>query len=371
MALNPAIAAAVPAQKRQWLFLGAVALALAPLAGIGLQLLTGREGFALLPMALIYLGVPLLDWIVGEDTSNPAEEADQQERWLPAAAVPAHFLTLIIAAWWAATQIESTWVFIGFAAFTGVVSGTAVNTAHELGHKTSRWERRLAQWALAVPAYGHFCVEHNLGHHRHVATPEDVASARMGETIYAFALREIPGALRRGWRLEKDRLARSAMPAWSVHNRILQSFAVTLLLQGGLVVALGPAMLLFLLIHNAEAWWQLTSANYVEHYGLLRRRLDNGRYEPCQPHHSWNSSHLVSNLLLFNLQRHSDHHANPGRPWQRLRHEHPLPSLPSGYFGMYLLAYLPPLWFRVMDRRLLSLPHVAGDLSRVNRMAPA
>ena len=125
-------------------------------------------------------------------------------------------------------------------------------------------------------------------------------------------------------------------------------------------------MIVFLAVHNLVAWWQLTSANYVEHYGLLRGTLPNGQYEAPQPHHSWNTNHLVTNLALFHLQRHSDHHANPSRRYQSLRHFEDLPQLPSGYFGMFTLAYFPSLWFRVMDPRLLALPHVQGDLSKVN-----
>ena len=125
-------------------------------------------------------------------------------------------------------------------------------------------------------------------------------------------------------------------------------------------------LLPFLLIHNAAAYWQLTSANYIEHYGLLRVRDANGKLERCQPHHSWNSNHIVSNLSLFHLERHSDHHTHPLRRYQSLRHFDNLPSLPTGYFGAYLLAYLPWLWYRVMDPRLLALPHVQGDLTRIN-----
>ena len=138
------------------------------------------------------------------------------------------------------------------------------------------------------------------------------------------------------------------------------------MLQGGLVAWLGWTALPFLLLHNAVAWWQLTSANYVEHYGLKRACLADGRYERCLPHHSWNSNHVASNLLLFHLERHSDHHAHPQRRYQSLRDFPDLPRLPSGYFGMFLLAYVPPLWFRVMDRRVLALEHVQGDPARLN-----
>jgi alkane 1-monooxygenase len=125
-------------------------------------------------------------------------------------------------------------------------------------------------------------------------------------------------------------------------------------------------MIPFLLVHNLAAYWQLTSANYVEHYGLLRQQDADGKFEQCRPRHSWNSNHIFSNLVLFHLERHSDHHANPLRRYQALRHFDDAPQLPSGYFGVYLLAYVPLLWFRVMDKRLLALPDVQGDLDRIN-----
>lgn len=358
--------------RKRHLWLLSVLYPLQPFAGIALHAATGYEAWLLLPLVVGYVLFPILDAIVGEDPNNPPEavasalDADPYYRRLTWLVVPLHFLALIGAAWWAGTATLSAFGFIGLAAVAGLTSGLAINTGHELGHKQSAFERRLAQLVLAVPAYGHFWIEHNRGHHRVVATPADPASARMGENIYRFALREIPGAFRRAWQLERERLERRGSSLWSADNEILQSFAVTALLQGGLVVAFGPAMIAFLAIHNAVAWWQLTSANYIEHYGLKRERTARGHYEPCKPHHSWNSNHLLSNLVLFHLERHSDHHANPRRRYQSLRSFDDLPTLPNGYFGCYLLAYVPALWYRVMDRRLMALPHVDGDLSRVN-----
>jgi len=132
------------------------------------------------------------------------------------------------------------------------------------------------------------------------------------------------------------------------------------------LILFGWVVIPFLLVHHLFAWWQLTSANYIEHYGLLRQKAADGAYERCEPHHSWNSNHLVSNLTLLHLERHSDHHAHPLRRYQSLRHIDGAPELPSGYFGAYLLAYVPWLWFRVMDKRLLALPHIQGDLDNVN-----
>ena len=186
----------------------------------------------------------------------------------------------------------------------------------------------------------------------------------MGESIYRFVLREMPGAFRRAWRLEAQRLQRSGHRAWHQGNEILQAGAVTALLYGGLTALYGAPMLAAALPVAFWGAFQLTSANYIEHYGLQRRRLADGRYERCAPHHSWNSNHIVSNLVLFHLQRHADHHAHPGRSYQSLRDFPDLPRLPSGYFGMFLIAYLPPLWFRVMDPRVVQA--VSADAARIN-----
>ena len=358
--------------RKRWLWILSVVYPLQPLIGIGLHAATGHEAWLLLPVLLSYVLLPAFDWLVGEDENNPPEavvrqlDADRYYRVLTYLVVPLHFVSLIVAAWWAATQPLSIVAFIGLAVVAGMTSGLGINTGHELGHKKSFLERTLAKIVLAVPAYGHFWIEHNRGHHRDVATPEDPASARMGESIYRFAMREIPGAYRRAWQLEKDRLNRRGMSVWHWNNQILQSQLVTVVLQGGLLLALGWKMLPFLLLHNVLAWWQLTSANYIEHYGLLRARTSNGRYEACAPQHSWNSNHLLSNLVLFHLERHSDHHANPQRRYQSLRHFDDLPTLPNGYFGCYLLAWVPPAWFRVMDPRLLALSGIRGDASKIN-----
>ncbi|MDE2606615.1 MAG: alkane 1-monooxygenase [Burkholderiales bacterium] len=358
--------------RKRWGWSLSVIWPLLPFAGIAAHHLSGHPGWLALPLVISYGLMPLLDALVGEDENNPPEavvpqlDADRYYRWLTWVTVPLHFVALIGCAWWAGTQQLPWWAFGILAYAAGADSGLGLNTAHELGHKRDRLEQWLARLALAVPAYGHFTVEHGRGHHRWVATPEDHASARMGESIYRFALRELPGGIRRAWSLERERLAALGRAGWSWHNTMLQSYAVTLVLQGGLVAAFGWKMLPFLAIHNLVAWWQLTSANYVEHYGLLRRRLPGGGYEAPQPHHSWNTNHLVTNLVTFHLQRHSDHHAHPSRRYQCLRHFPDLPQLPSGYFGMFPLAYLPPLWFRVMDPRLLALPQVQGDPDRVN-----
>jgi alkane 1-monooxygenase len=188
----------------------------------------------------------------------------------------------------------------------------------------------------------------------------------MGESIYKFARREIPGAMRNGWAIEKERLRIRGKSVWHPTNQILQSYGLSALIALLLTLAFGWTIIPFLLVHHIFAYWQLTSANYIEHYGLLRKRGDDGKLERCEPRHSWNSNHTVSNLVLFHLERHSDHHTHPLRRYQSLRNFSDIPQLPNGYFGMYLLAYFPRLWFNVMDKRLMELPHVDGDLDNVN-----
>jgi alkane 1-monooxygenase len=358
--------------RKRWLWLASVLYPLVPVIGIVLHWKSGGEGWLFLPIALYYGLTPLLDWLIGEDRNNPPDaildqlEKDRYYRRLTSATVPLHYVTLIIYAAYAATQPLSIGAFIGLAAVAGLTGGLAINTGHELGHQGTATERLLAKIVLAVPAYGHFTIAHNNAHHRNVATPEDPASARMGESLYRFARREIAGACREAWMIEKARLARLQKSAWHPQNQILQSYAMTVALSMALVVAFGWVMIPFLLIHNLMAYWQLTSTNYVEHYGLLRSADENNRYERCQPHHSWNSNHILSNLLLFHLERHSDHHAHPQRRYQALKHYDNLPTLPTGYFGTFLMAYVPPLWFRVMDKRLLALANINGDLDKVN-----
>ena len=347
-------------------------LPLMPFAGIGLYYRTGSETLLAVPLLIVYILIPVLDRVFGSDINNPPEEIvpqleeDRYYRRLTSITAPLHYLTLIALAWFVAREDLSAWSVLVVAITAGAFSGLGINTAHEMGHKKTRWERWLAKVVLAIPAYGHFCVEHNRGHHRYVATPGDPASARMGESIYKFALREIPGCFRRGWTVESERLKRRDQATWSLHNEILQSYLGSLILQGGLIFAFGWIMLPFLMVHNFWAWFQLTSANYIEHYGLLRGKDLNGQYERCQPHHSWNANYTFSNVVLFHLERHSDHHANSSRRYQSLRNFDDIPELPNGYFGMYLIAYIPWLWYRVMNKRLLSLPHIQGDLNKVN-----
>jgi alkane 1-monooxygenase len=253
---------------------------------------------------------------------------------------------------------------VGMAISAGVVAGIAINTAHELGHKKEKHERWFARIALAHTFYGHFFIEHNRGHHVRVATPEDPASSRMGETVWGFLPRTVLGSLRSAWGLEKRRLERRGVSPWTLRNDVLNAWAMSVVLWGGLSVTFGPGVLPYLLVQAVVGIWLLESVNYLEHYGMLRQRTESGRYERVDASHSWNSNNIGTNVLLYHLQRHSDHHAHPTRRYQTLRDLPEAPVLPTGYAGMIVLTWVPALWRAVMDERVVA--HFDGDVSRAN-----
>ncbi|WP_228824208.1 alkane 1-monooxygenase [Nocardia blacklockiae] len=335
-----------------------------------LVLHTGYPVFWWLGPIVVLIVIPVLDWVVGEDGNNPSDEDyerlsnDRYYRWCTYLFLPIQLIGLGIAAYMWASDELSVVDKLGLAATLGFMSGIGINAAHELGHRVEHLERWLAKVALAQSGYGHFYVEHNKGHHARVATPSDPASGRLGESLWEFLPRSVIGGFRSGIRLERDRLHRRNLSWWSVHNNILQAWAMTAVLYAGLVLVFGPKLLPYLLLQAVLAAGLLETVNYVEHYGLLRSKRPNGMWARCSPADSWNSDRLVTNIFLFHLQRHSDHHANPGRRYQTLRSSQEAPQLPAGYASMILLAAIPPLWRRVMDPRVLA--HYGGDISRAN-----
>jgi alkane 1-monooxygenase len=359
---------------KRWLWLWSPALPAIGAASV-LAVLLGAPGALLWTLPVIfYVLAPLLDWIIGEDRVNapesavPALDADHYYRRIVYAYIPSQFLVTGLGAYLAVRGHLAAWELLALVVTTGVANGVGINTAHELGHKTGGLERWLAKIALAPVAYGHFFVEHNKGHHKNVATPEDPASSRMGETFWAFLPRTVIGSLKSAWKIERERLARQGRSVWSIRNENLQSWAMTVLVFGALTAWLGPWALAFLVVQAALGFSLLEVVNYLEHYGLLRRKLADGRYERCQPRHSWNSNHVVTNLFLYQLQRHSDHHANPTRRYQALRHFDDSPQLPAGYAALIIVAYFPPLWFRLMDKRVAA--HHGGDLRQAHLHGP-
>ncbi|WP_433590609.1 alkane 1-monooxygenase [Nocardia sp. CA-145437] len=328
---------------------------------------------------IVYVLLPILDRFFGPDGQNPPDEVmeylenDKYYRYCTYAYIPFQLLSLTVACYlWTASDLS--WLGVdgglglisklGLALSMGVMGGVGINTAHELGHKKDELERWLSKITLAQTFYGHFYIEHNRGHHVRVATPEDPASARFAETFWSFLPRSVWGSLRSSWELEAKRLERLGRRPWTIRNDVLNAWLMSVVLFGALAVAFGPAVLPWLVIQAIYGFTLLETVNYLEHYGLMRQKTAGGRYERCTPEHSWNSDHIVTNIFLYHLQRHSDHHANPTRRYQILRSMDGAPNLPSGYASMISLAYFPPLWRKVMDHRVLE--HYSGDITRAN-----
>jgi alkane 1-monooxygenase len=355
---------------KRYAWLLGIVVPLAPFFAYLYWSLTGIGAFWFIGPVLVFVVFPLLDMAIGMDSTNPPDsvlkflEQDRYYRWCTYLFIPIQYAGLVLACWlWSSGDLNVV-ESIGLALTMGVVGGIAINTAHELGHKRASSEKWLSRVALAQTAYGHFFIEHNRGHHVKVATPEDPASSRLGESFWAFLPRTVVGSLRSAWGIEAARLDRLGKSHWGVHNDILTAWAMTVVLFAGLGIVFGAVVLPYLLIQAVVGFSLLEVVNYLEHYGLLRQKREDGRYERCLPEHSWNSNNVASNVLLYHLQRHSDHHANPTRRYQALRHVEEAPQLPTGYAGMIVLAWFPPLWRRVMDPRLIE--HYEGDVTRAN-----
>ena len=364
--VNPA--AWTDGKRYAWLL--GIVVPLAPFIAWGSAGLSGWGGFYFFGPLLIFVAFPLLDFAIGLDESNPPDsilkylEQDRYYRWCTYAFIPIQYAGLVFACYLWSSGDLAVLESVGLALTMGVVGGVAINTAHELGHKRDSSERWLSRVALAQSGYGHFFIEHNRGHHVRVATPEDPASSRLGESFWAFLPRTVKGSVASAWGIEAARLDRLGKSHWGLHNDILSAWAMTIGLFAALALAFGPVVLPYLLIQAVLGFSLLEVVNYLEHYGLLRQKREDGRYQRCLPEHSWNSNNVASNVLLYHLQRHSDHHANPTRRYQALRHVEEAPQLPTGYAGMIVLAWFPPLWRRVMDPRLLE--HFDGDVTRAN-----
>jgi alkane 1-monooxygenase len=357
--------------------------------------------------ALVNVIIPVFDLIFGLDSSNPPDEVieslenDKYYRWVIYLFLPLQFFILwavmylitrgnpILAVTdllhvtdWAAAHLgenlvrpmseagasDLTWWEKAAIAFSAAgVMGIGINTAHELGHKKESVERWLSKIALAPTFYGHFYIEHNRGHHVRVATPEDPASSRLGESFFAFWPRTVSGSFKSAWELEAKRYKRKGTHPFHIGNDVLNAWLMSAVLYGAIVAYFGLGVVPYALITIVAGFSLLEIINYVEHYGLCRQKVgppEKRRYERVAPRHSWNSNNIVTNVFLYHLQRHSDHHANPVRRYQALRDFEESPALPTGYAGTLTLALFPPLWRKVMDDRVFH--HIGSDITLAN-----
>ena len=350
---------AKPLQRKQWAYAIVFLPLLLPWAGLRYGMLTGYDTlFAFWTPFIVFVLVPIADFLVGRDTINPSDEESQVlaarpwYRMLTLLCLPLQCWSVVSGAMIASTLTDPV-MWLGWLLSIGTISSVlAITVAHELIHKNEPLEQLTGGLLLATVCYGGFKIEHVRGHHVHVSTPVDASSARYGESIFHFVPRAICRNTRNAFRLESQRLQQRGLPVWSRHNECLQWSVVSLLFALLLTLVFGWQGLLLFLGQSLVAIVLLETVNYIEHYGLHRRQAADGRYERVTHQHSWNSSHRLSNLLLFHLQRHSDHHAFPKRRYQILRHFDDSPQLPAGYPAMVVLAWLPPLWFAVMNPRV-------------------
>ncbi|MEQ6899970.1 fatty acid desaturase [Nocardioides sp. YIM 152588] len=397
----PAASVAAWRDRKRYLWLLGLVVPVLGILIVGVYAVAGWH-WVLWAGPIVILGVvPAIDLSTGLDRSNPPDdmierlEKDRYYRWITFAYLPIQYAALVAVcamiagvnpiAWtadllgvadWLAAHVSADLVRdfdlttldkVAVAISVGCIGGIGINTAHELGHKREANERWLSKIALAQSGYGHFYIEHNRGHHVRVATPEDPASSRLGETFYEFWPRTVAGSLRSAWRLEKRRYARKGTHPFHLGNDVLNAWLMSAVLFGALIALFGWQIAPYLAVQAVVGFSLLEVVNYLEHYGMLRQKVGVGerqRYERVDPSHSWNSNNIATNVLLYHLQRHSDHHANPTRRYQTLRDFEESPVLPTGYAGMILLALVPPLWRRVMDPRVVA--HYGGDVSLAN-----
>ncbi|MBC2778743.1 alkane 1-monooxygenase [Parasphingopyxis marina] len=319
----------------------------------------GGIGHFALPI-VAYILIPPVDALCGlsrwPSERRIAEIGPATEWRYRTALVVSGLVSMALLGWalWAASHYTLLWwQFAGLALSIGINAGmTGIVVAHELVHRKEPLTDTLASLIMSTIGYAHYPVEHVYSHHARVGTMEDPVTARRGESVYGFTLRSGFGGLRAGWALEAARLSRAGRPTLSLSNRILRWQLFTILLVAGVALFLGPMSLLLLAAQALIAAFIFESVNYIEHYGLLRKAGPDGRPERIGIQHSWNSSHILTNVGLFNAGRHADHHLEPRRPYYKLRHYEDAPQLPYGYPAMILVAALPPLWFRIMDREI-------------------
>lgn len=319
-----------------------------------------------IPMIIAWIVIPLLELLMKPDPANmnvAEEELAKNNKTYDV------LLYLIVA-----LQFIALYEFLdgmkndllawqdqaGRIAVMGLLCGTfGINVGHELGHRVNKWEQSMAKALLLTSLYMHFFTEHNKGHHKRVATPEDPSSARYNEPVYLFYFRTVIFSYISAWHIANDETRKRKRPVFSLYNEMVQFTFI----QAALVILIyfffGAPVLLYFFAAATMGFLLLETVNYIEHYGLVRKSTGDGKYERAMPAHSWNSDHVLGRIFLFELSRHSDHHYLASRKYQVLRHHDDAPQMPTGYPGMMLLSLVPPAWFYVMNRRIKKMQAAA------------
>ena len=250
-------------------------------------------------------------------------------------------------------EAQSTSVLIGRISSMGLMCGVlGINIGHELGHRSNRFERIIGELLLLSSLENHFLPYHNRGHHTNVGTKSDPATARRDEWLFIFWFRSQIGSYLQAWKIEITRMKIMKKYLFSLDNKMIQYTLLYSLFLGSIYTCFGSAVLIYFLFAAALGILLLETVNYIEHYGLYRHQRENGNYEQVKRKHSWNSNHVIGRVVLFELSRHSDHHFKADRPYQLMETSEDSPVMPTGYPGMMLLAFVPPLFFKVMNPRV-------------------
>jgi alkane 1-monooxygenase len=320
------------------------------------------------PLIYTWFLIPLIELKVKADESNLSgaeEELARKNRiydLLLYMVVPVQYIALYFYLDSITSQQQSTADIIGKTLVMGLLCGVfGINVAHELGHRVKKFEQTLAKLLLLTSLYMHFFIEHNKGHHKRVATPDDPSSARYGEMVYRFYFRTIVFSYISAWHIAARDARKKGFKAFSRHNEMLQFQLVQIAMLLAVFYFFGLTAMLLFMFAALNGILLLETVNYIEHYGLQRKQIGEGKFERALPEHSWNSNHIIGRVMLFELSRHSDHHYLASRKYQVLRHHENSPQMPTGYPGMMLLSLVPPAWFRVMNKRIKEL-NVANSL---------
>lgn len=311
-----------------------------------------------LPLFIFFGFVPLLELFLRPNSKNlelHEKELVEKDRFYDS------ILYLMVPVQWffvfyflaTIAEAENTSDLTGRIFSMGLMCGIiGINVGHELGHRMKNWERFLGEALLFSSLENHFLPYHNRGHHTNVATPADAATARKNEPIYVFWFRSQIGSYIQAWQIENTRMSIMKKPWFYWSNKMIQYsflYGVWLTLVYNLY---GLNVFLYFLSSCAIGILLLECVNYIEHYGLIRKQRENGTYETVKLWHSWNSNHVIGRVVLFELSRHSDHHYKADKPYQNLESNADSPILPSGYPGMILLSFVPPLFFKVMNKHV-------------------
>ncbi len=306
-----------------------------------------------------FVFIPLAELIMPQSTANftKAEEKIVKKKsiydWILYIQLPMLFGVLMYFLHLVTTQTLPLVDLIGKSISIGIGCGVmGIGIGHELGHRHKKYEQYMAKAYLMCTNYMHFFIEHNRGHHKNIATPNDPATARRGESIYAYWLRSVTTSYLSAWRLENNRLKRKKISIISIQNEMIQMTAIQIAFFALIFILFGVSGLAYFFLVSTIGFLSFEVVNYIEHYGLTRKEIQPGVYEKTMPHHSWNSNHPLGRLVMYEVTRHSDHHFHAGRKYQILRHFDEAPQMPTGYPGMMMIAMFPPLWFSIMHKHI-------------------